>query len=111
MPRCLFSQWATVSSLPLSLSSLPPNHPAALPYPKTRSPEAGGRLVAGVFDAAIGAAAFGVLFAAASETTLARAYCLPLDLEGSIGRAPHTHTHTHTLREVAELAINNRYML
>jgi hypothetical protein len=61
---------------------------------------------------AIAAAAVGVLFAAAAyETAPARAYCLLLDLEGSIGRAQHTHTHTQTLREVAELAINNRYML
>ena len=79
--------------------TLSPKHPATLSSPKTRSPEARGRLVAGVFDAAIAAAAaVGVLFAAAAAacgTALARAYCLLLDLEGSIGRAQHTHTHTH----------------
>ena len=86
----------------LSLSLSPPKHPAALSSPRTRSSEARGRLAAGVFDAAI-AAAVGVLFAAAAaaaaaacETTPARAYCLLLDLGGSIGRAQHTHTHTYT---------------
>ena len=93
-------------SLPLSLK-----HPAAPPSPRTRSPEARGRLVAGVFDAAIAACWCWcvVCCCCCLWNDPARAYCLLLDLGGSIGRAQHTHT--HTLREVAELAINNRYML
>ena len=79
-------------SLPLSLK-----HPAAPPSPRTRSPEARGRLVAGVFDAAIAACWCWcvVCCCCCLWNDPARAYCLLLDLGGSIGRAQHTHTHTH----------------